>query len=409
MSKPSILVDFRNSLSLLAGLAACSLLVSTASAHHISGSVVCKDTAPPTPLSGVLVTATGSLNTYQTSTKPDGSFEIGLEQVTDNYTVVIDVPAGLSIVSPASGKYEVQIIAGCADGPSSCVFEQANFELTGCSPGEGCPVTYWKDKKTIGDKDHPTKWVGYSPDAIINSVFANATKQVCPGYGDDGKKKLRDAINWGTATGTLKDAFHNLMREAVAALLNAANPQINYPATEAEIILMVNDALASCDKATLISLANDLKAANNLGSPACRNTSNANCTTDGRPNKLTLTYLGTDCASAHNSQQPPAYTTKYACAESNGGLTGVAANIIVTGSSTPPTPGSARYFDGIVNVGDTFDVLAGSSSFGANTYIYIYEGGLLKQFVQMHTSCSAPLVRTETFGGLQLEDYAIVP
>src|ERR1051325_9290271 len=54
-----------------------------------------------------------------------------------------------------------------------------------------------------------------------------------------------------------------------------------------------------------------------------------------------------------------------------------------------------------------FTVMTGStSSFQANTYFFIYEGGTLKQKVQLHTSCSAPLIRGETFGGIRLDDYA---
>ena len=44
--------------------------------------------------------------------------------------------------------------------------------------------------------------------------------------------------------------------------------------------------------------------------------------------------------------------------------------------------------------------------FSTNTFFYIYEGGVLKQKVQMHTSCSAPLIRGETFGGVRLDDYS---
>jgi hypothetical protein len=94
----------------------------------------------------------------------------------------------------------------------------------------------------------------------------------------------------------------------------------------------------------------------------------------------------------------------------NGGLTGVSpVHIIVSSSSTAPTTGSQRFFEGDVPAGGQFNVLAGSSTFGANTYYYIYENGTLKQKVQMHTSCSAPLIRGETFGGVRLDDYAIVP
>jgi len=137
-----------------------------------------------------------------------------------------------------------------------------------------------------------------------------------------------------------------------------------------------------------------------------------NCTTNGRPNQLKMTYTSGSCASSQNSQGPPNFSVcqKFCCTESNGGLTGASpVHIIVSSSSTTPATGSQRFFEGDVATGSQFTVNSGSSTFGANTYFYIYEGGVLKQKVQMHTSCSAPLIRGETFGGVRLDDYAIVP
>ena len=54
-----------------------------------------------------------------------------------------------------------------------------------------------------------------------------------------------------------------LLRAAVAALLNAAHPGIAYPLTPAEVISDVNTALASNDRATMLTLATTLDAANN--------------------------------------------------------------------------------------------------------------------------------------------------
>jgi hypothetical protein len=387
---------------LLAAVAMCGLMITTAKAHFVEGNVFCTTStdcstvAANGPKGGVLVTATGANgDTFTAVSSFDGSYHIELPEISQHYVVTINAQS-------LCGNIEFDLDVNVNDGQ----FPGQNFYVPGVcdNTGNGCPASFWKDKKTMGDATHPTKWVGYKPDDIINKVFINATKQVCSAYGDDGKKHLKDALTWGTATGNVKDAFHNLMREAVAALLNASSPLVNYPATEAEVILMVNDALATCDRGTLISLANDLQAANNVGSPACSNGGTANCTTTGKPNNLTLTYTGGSCASAHNSQP---LGQKYNCSESNGGLTGASpVRIIVSSSSSTPTGTSSRFFDGMVAIGDSFDV---HGSLGANTYFFIYEGGVLKQFVQMHTSCSAPLIRTETFGGLQLEDYAILP
>ena len=120
--------------SLLAGAVLGALLVTSmaARAHHISGTVICSDTTPATPLAGVTVTLQGTLNTITGSTTAEGTFYISVPTVTDTYTVTIAVPAGLTIVSPASGNYSVPIFAGGVGGPAS--FEGADFVLTGCTP-----------------------------------------------------------------------------------------------------------------------------------------------------------------------------------------------------------------------------------------------------------------------------------
>ena len=54
------------------------------------------------------------------------------------------------------------------------------------------------------------------------------------------------------------------MRQAVAGLLNAENSNIDYPLTTAQVIAMVNDAVASGD-AAIESLKDTLEGFNNLG------------------------------------------------------------------------------------------------------------------------------------------------
>lgn len=137
----------------------------------------------------------------------------------------------------------------------------------------------------------------------------------------------------------------------------------------------------------------------------------SNCTTSGRPNRLVMRYTGGSCASSQNSQGPPNFSlcAKFCCTEFNGGLTGVSpVHVIVSNSSSTPTTTSQRYFEGDVPAGNQFTVLSQptGSTFGTNTYFYLYENGVLKQKVQIHTSCSAPLIRGETFGGVRLDDYS---
>lgn len=398
--RKSFLTNSMFGLRLLAAAFTCCAFVGTAGAH-IAGTVFCDGNGnnildPGEPgIPGVKVTICNvskftDANGDYLFTSADLSAAVCNPPLssTDPWVVTVDPTTVTGDCKETSCPTSVMVFDTPADDVDFC-FKKS-------PPGNGCPAKFWKDNQS--------KWVGYSPDAVIKTVFVNATKTVCSGFGDEGNKKLKDALGFGTGTGNLKDAFKNLMREAVAALLNASNPQLNYPATAAEIIQLVNDALATCDRLTLIDLANELKAANDVGSPFCQTTQTGNCTTDGKPNKLTLTYTGGSCASAVNSQP---VGQKYNCSESNGGLTGASpVRIIVSSSSSVPTATSQRFFDGTVGTGSSFDVLG---SFGSNTYFFVYENGVLKQFVQIHTSCSAPLIRGETFGGLELDDYAIVP
>jgi len=60
-----------------------------------------------------------------------------------------------------------------------------------------------------------------------------------------------------------------LFRAASAALLNATHtttePKTSYPYTDAQIVSMVNAALATEDRATIITLATELDGYNNIG------------------------------------------------------------------------------------------------------------------------------------------------
>jgi hypothetical protein len=58
-----------------------------------------------------------------------------------------------------------------------------------------------------------------------------------------------------------------LMKQAVAALLNAAHPNILYPLTPAQVINRVNAALASGNRSTMIALAAQLESYNTAGCP----------------------------------------------------------------------------------------------------------------------------------------------
>jgi len=114
-------------------------------------------------------------------------------------------------------------IVGC--GSIVCDSATASVTVVPCEEGdEGLTPGYWKNH--LGDWP-PT---GYSPDDSFKAVFS---------VGPD--VTLLQALN----TGGGGEAA--LGRHAVAALLNAAHPNINYEYSVGEVIAMVQDAYATGD------------------------------------------------------------------------------------------------------------------------------------------------------------------
>ena len=119
--------------------------------------------------------------------------------------------------------------------------------------GAGCTPGFWKNC-TI----HWTV-TGLTTGQRIDSVFTLGN--CCGNLGD---VSLRRALDFDGGDGVC-GAARILLRAAVAALLNASSPEVNYPFTRAEVIAQVNAALATCRRGPMINLARDLDRANNLG------------------------------------------------------------------------------------------------------------------------------------------------
>ena len=77
---------------------------------------------------------------------------------------------------------------------------------------------------------------------------------------------MLQALSFQGGSGVL-GAARNLLRAAVAALLNAASSEVDYPLSVAQVIQRVNAALASNNRATILALAAELDALNNAGCP----------------------------------------------------------------------------------------------------------------------------------------------
>lgn len=110
--------------------------------------------------------------------------------------------------------------------------------------GQGLTPGYWKQSQ------HFFAWTGFTTGQSFEAVFGVDV----PGV--NGSYSLLDALNDGGG------GYHALNRHAVAALLNASNPSVNYKYTTAEVIQMVQDAYASGDFEATKNL---LAAQNELG------------------------------------------------------------------------------------------------------------------------------------------------
>ncbi|MBN1953634.1 MAG: hypothetical protein JW900_01175 [Anaerolineae bacterium] len=117
---------------------------------------------------------------------------------------------------------------------------------------QGCTPGFWKN--------HPSAWEGYSPETLVGDVFDVPYPELA---GDP----LLKALNYGGGDDEIGAAMI-LLRAGVAALLNAAHPDVAYrmPSPE-DVIGYVNYALARGNRELMIQRAGYLDYYNNRGCP----------------------------------------------------------------------------------------------------------------------------------------------
>jgi hypothetical protein len=136
-------------------------------------------------------------------------------------------------------------------GPNPCIPTVGN---------QGCTLGYWKN--------HVEDWTApFTPTTKLNSAstfsFAGVTS-LSSIAGDN----LMTALNYGGGPGDLGGA-KTLLRQAVAALLNSAHADVDYPLSTAQVISMTNSALSQ-NRAAMLNLATALDTYNNLhGNSLC--------------------------------------------------------------------------------------------------------------------------------------------
>ncbi len=144
----------------------------------------------------------------------------------------------------------------------------ASCELT----GEGCSPGFWKNRAvTLGL---------YDTSRTLGSVFTFG-----PAFTSFASKTFLEALNFKGGN-TIQAAAQILLRQAVAALLNAENPSVSYPRTVTEIENAVNGVLNTVTpiRESILALAASLDADNNLQCPLGGDNTDVTSTNGGTEN-----------------------------------------------------------------------------------------------------------------------------
>jgi len=208
-------------------------------------------------LEGVVVNLTCTLPDGSTLTDSRTTDANGWYLFTDvpagDCHVEVDVntaPMGCDQIGECPLDYDIQL----AEGES---YLDADFCFWPMPPtgDEGCTPGYWKN--------HEDAWppTGYSPAQSLSSVFSEVSA-----FPNLGSKSLLEALSFHGGNGEVGGA-RILLRAAVAALLNASHPEVDYTISEADVIQDVNAALATMDRGTMLWVAYNLDMDNNLGCP----------------------------------------------------------------------------------------------------------------------------------------------
>lgn len=162
----------------------------------------------------------------------------------------VDLDA-LGFVPGMVGGFRAHYVTGGGRDKVNTHFSEP-VDLVIAAAWEGLSHGYWKN--------HSEDWppTGYSPSQTLGSVFAESSSLGLGSY------TLLEALDFAGGS-TLAEKAQILLRQAVASVLNAGHPNINYPRTAAEVIADANAALGSGDEAAILALETALDVDNNLG------------------------------------------------------------------------------------------------------------------------------------------------
>jgi hypothetical protein len=117
------------------------------------------------------------------------------------------------------------------------------------------------------------------------------------------------------------------------------------------------------------------------------------CETEGKPASLTFIFTGGTCAESANTQG-----SKFTCTDYAPIAPGQPVEVVYVGKD----PGKFTITPEVVMVGDELVIDTTRADFHSETKLELYQGGTLVQFLNIHTSCSAPLAVGDVFASLEL-------
>lgn len=184
-----------------------------------------------------------------------------------NYTVCEILKTDWYQSFPASGTdcSAFDAVHGVTHGPVGYAITLISQQVDagndfGNRPAEGCTPGSWKQDQ------HFDSWVGHAPADPLVGLFSEVgfepyTSHVAGldsgGSAVMGSATLLEALRFGGGD-ELADKAEILLRAATAAVLNADNPNADYPWTAAAVVNAVNAALASHDADQILILAGQL-------------------------------------------------------------------------------------------------------------------------------------------------------
>ena len=127
-----------------------------------------------------------------------------------------------------------------------------------CAPGdEGLTPGFWKN--------HPELWAVYDPNQAWTSVFADPITIDMGKKTENSDPTLLEVLGAKGGINEAENVYDALARHAVAAILNAAHGDVDYPLSTASIISQVNEVINNGINTDAEPLKDTLEGYNQLG------------------------------------------------------------------------------------------------------------------------------------------------